>query len=170
MSRVLTIEDLYVPNKWVPFGAALTFHFMLLAWNPTLMSGNSMNPPEIMQVQFEDKLPIMAVKKPEPVVPKPVEKKIVKKAHKAGLSIAQHQQRAVPVTRHAAAHAQPTRHPFVSKITMPKFVPHESDEPIAASPAPGISAPSPHRMTQAYAPATKLHSKHARRARAGHQF
>lgn len=160
MNRAMAIEDLYVPNKWVPFGAALTFHCMLLAWNPTLVSENYMHPgPEVMQVRFEDKLPIMQVKKPAPVVAKPMEKKVVKKAHKAGLSLAQRHPKPLPMTRHAVAHAKPAPHPFVSKITMPKFIPHEDDEPIAASPAPGISAPSPHRMTQAAAPVRKLHSK-----------
>jgi len=161
VTRTLMADDFYLPNKWLPFGAAMAVHVMLFVWNPTLLSGGSYHvAPEVLQVQFMEKLPVMA---PQPVkpVPKPVEKKpVIKKAHKAGISVSRHQA-PITITRHHVQpqHAAPARKPFVSKITMPKFVPHESDEPIAASPAPGISAPAPRPMTQAFAPAPKLKSK-----------
>ncbi len=160
MARVGTIDELYLPNRWMPFGAAITCHFMLLAWNPTLMPANPLQrAPAPMEVKVLDKMPsITEVKKPEPVKPKPIVKKVVKKAHKSGLSLSR-PAKPIPVTTHAVVHAKATPHPFQSKITMPKFIPHASDEPLAASPAPGISAPSPHRMVQAFAPPAKLRGK-----------
>ena len=158
--QTATIEELYLPNKWMPFGAALTFHFMLFAWNPTIMSAaNTFHPPELMQVQFREALPVVEPVKPKVEPPKPVEKKHVKKAHKSGLSITHHPTPVAITRHHVVAHPHPAPKRFVSKIEMPKFVPHASEDIVAASPSPGITAPAPHPATQALAPMVPLKSK-----------
>jgi len=130
MARGLSYENVYLPNMWVSFGAALSFHVLLFAWNPVILSaGNSIHPgPPILQVQFQEKMPpiIQPVKAP----PKPIVKPVVKKAKKSGISINRHHA-PIKVTRHqpAPTHARPAPHRYASKVSMPTFVPHESDEP-----------------------------------------
>jgi len=145
--RAMTMDEFYSPNPWIAFGAALGFHVFLLMWDPTILKASAyhMSTPMI-SIKLMDHLPV--VQQPKPVV-KPVEKKRVKKARKNGLSM------------HRTAHPMPVshqrtmpkpkaaRHPFVSKITMPKFVPREMDEPIAASPIPGAAPAARFHATQA---------------------
>ncbi len=157
----VAFERQYMPSLWVPFGAAVTFHFLLLAWNPTMFaSGPGLPDIPTMQVVFKDELPPV-VEAPKPVPPpKPVEKKkeLPKKAHKSGLAMAHKK----PLPPAPVAHARPAPEPkkFVSKITIPKFVPHAmDDEPIAASPLPGITAPAAKPMTTFKSPILKSKSR-----------
>src|SRR5579864_4658278 len=162
-THVMMMDDYYQTNKWVPFGAALAFHVFLIMWDPTILKAGSYNfPPQIINVKMMDHLPVIEpVAKPAPV-PKPVEKKIehkhVKKAKKSGLSMAA-KAHPVPVSHQRIVAKPAAPKPFVSKIEMPKFVPHETDEPIAASPIPGVAPAAAHKAVNAFAPAPKLKGK-----------
>ncbi|HVO32368.1 MAG TPA: energy transducer TonB [Elusimicrobiota bacterium] len=149
------IEQQYAPRLWGPYSAALAVHFMLIAWNPTLfVGGPSFAPPEMMQVEFRDQ-PVMEPALPKPPPPKVAEKKKPRKArHKSGLA----KKAPVVAARHPTPRPAPKR--FVSKIAIPKFIPHSMDDaPIAASPIPATAAAAPRRMTAAFAPAPKLKAK-----------
>jgi TonB family protein len=157
--RVLRWEDTFAPSMKGPYLLAIAFHACLFIWNPTIMRSSDMKPiTDYMQIKFEDKLPEITKPEVKKAVPKPVHKKVVKKAKKSGLSMAKKPE-AVSVTRRAPAKAKAAPKPFVSKINIPKFVPRDSDEIIAASPAPGISAPAPRRMQQAANPGPVLRGK-----------
>jgi TonB family protein len=164
-ARAMTLEEFYSPNKWLPFGAALAFHMALLAWDPTILKASAYLPAmPLINIKMLDHLPVI-----EPVKPAarpPAHRAAVKKARKSGLSM---KAKAHPVTvsRHKAAPKVKTApRPFLTKITVPKFVPREIDEPIAASPMPGRAPAAARRMTQAFAPAPKLSGK-TRGVRAG---
>ena len=138
MMSIAHLDDKYATNKWMPFAAALGFHMFLLIWDPTILKASSyvMSTP-VISVRMMDQLPVIEQPKPEP--PKPVQRKIEKKpvhkrAKKSGLSPVAHAH-PVPVMHHHLMPKPAAHVPFVSKITMPKFVPRESDEPIAASPS-----------------------------------
>jgi TonB family protein len=154
-------EEVYLPNKWMPFGLAMAAHFLLLVWNPTIIKASAMHlSPQLIQIRFSTSLP------PILEAPKPVEKKksvtkkaAVKKAKKAGLAL----HKPKPIT--AQRKAPPAKH-FVSKIEIPKFVPGESAEPIAASPLPGVAPAGTRKVTRAFIPAPKLRGK-TRGVRAG---
>src|SRR5207302_9066207 len=130
--------DEYEPNRWVPFGAAIGFHLFLIIWNPTILKASPYTiATPMITVKVMDHLPVLEPPKRAPV-PK-VEKKPVHKAKKSGLSPVTHP-RPISITPH---HMTPKAPPkpvapklFVSRITMPKFVPHQADEPMAASPLP----------------------------------
>src|SRR5258706_11629892 len=133
-ARLMTLEDYYLPNKWVPFSAAMAFHVFLLMWDPTILKAGTYNmPAQIINVRMMDHLPVLEPVKPAPKViekkvVKKIEKKHVKKAKKSGLSLSTKAQ-PLAITRHKLTPkpvAAPK--PFVSKITMPKFVPTETDE------------------------------------------
>jgi TonB family protein len=149
-SQAMMMEEMYQPNVTLAFAAALGFHVFLLIWDPTILKASAyqMAAPMI-SIRMLDHLPV--VQQPKPVV-KPVEKKKVKKARKSGLSM-QRTKHTVPVSRsRPVLKPRAAPKPFMSKITMPKFIPRESDEPMAASPLPGITESAPHPMTQALAP------------------
>ena len=150
-ARAVTLEEFYSPNKWLPFGAAMTFHLALLAWDPTILKASAYAiPAQLINVRMLDHLPVIEPVKP---VVKPLEKKhAVKKAKKSGLSM---QARAHSVAGRIRRVA-PKAKAYISKITIPKFVPRETDEPIAASPVPGRAPAAARRMTQALAPPAKL--------------
>lgn len=159
-SGTLALDESYLPNKWIPFMGAFTFHILLFAWNPTILSGGNYRPSsELLNVTIRESMPVMEAPKPEV---KPVEKPpVVKKSKKSGLSISK---KAEPVTiskkpRVTPAPVKAAPKPFVSKITMPKFVPRSSDEMLAASPAPGVAAAAPHRAVQAIHQAPVLKGK-----------
>ncbi len=161
-SRAIPLQDPYSPNMSIPFGAAIAFHIFLLMWDPTILKAGSYNmQSQVINVRVMDHLPILEPVKP---VPKPVEKKVekkhkAKKAKKSGISMSKKAQ-PLSITRHKVTPkpvAAPK--PFVSKITMPKFVPTETDEPIAASPLPGLAPASPHRAVRSFIPAPKLSGK-----------
>jgi TonB family protein len=146
----MTQEESYQPNPMLAFGAAMGFHIFLLIWNPIILKASAyqMSAP-VITVKMLDHLPL--VQQPKPVV-KPVAKKAAKKAKKSGLSMHQAKHPA-PVTRHhSVVRPKAVPKPFTSKITIPKFVPTDHDEPIAASPLPGIAPSAPHPATQALAP------------------
>jgi periplasmic protein TonB len=160
-TQALRLDDTYDSKMTVPFAAALAFHIFLLIWDPTILKAGTyqMSAPTI-NVNVMDHLPVMEPVKP---APKPVEKKVqkkhVKKAKKSGLSMATKAQ-PLSITRHKVAPkpvAAPK--PFVSKIAMPKFVPTESDEPVAASPLPGLAPAASHRAVRSYIQAPKLSGK-----------
>jgi len=164
-SRALSfsMDETYEINKFIPFAAALGFHIFLAIWDPTILKAGSytMQTPTIT-VKIMDHLPVMG--QPKRMAPKPVVKKVEKKppVHKAKKSGLSHTFHAHPiaVTRHpmmAIKHSAPK--PFVSKITMPKFVPHEADEPIAASPLPGVAPAAQHRAVNAFATPKPLTGK-----------
>jgi len=162
-ARAMTYEEFYSPNKWVPFGAALAFHAMLLMWDPTILKASAYNfQAQIINVKMMDHLPVMepVLPKVQPPAPKPVEKKRVeKKAKKSGLSVHAPSHPA-PVTKRnivVKPHAAPK--PFVSKITIPKFVPTDSETPIAASPMPGLAPAASRRAVASTAPIIKLRGK-----------
>jgi TonB family protein len=146
--RAATWEEMYVPNKWGPTFTAVAFHAMLLAWNPLIMPGASLRPEiPMMTVEYRESLPPPPVVQPKPIPPPPPkkEKKIMKKSRHAAIASSRHMTH--PVVRRPKIAPKP----FVSRIALPKFVPHTSEDIVAASPAPGISAPAPHPMTQALA-------------------
>jgi TonB family protein len=162
--RMMTLEEYYLPNKWIPFAAAMAFHAALLMWDPTILKASPYNfAAQIINVRMMDHLPVLEPVKPAPTpVEKKIEKKHVKKAKKSGLSLSTKAVSRRPATARRAvwrAHPVAAPKPFVSKITMPKFVPTETDEPIAASPLPGAAPAAKHRMVQAFAPAPKLKGK-----------
>ncbi len=148
---------------WIPFSAGLAFHIFLLMWDPTILrAGAYQMQAQTINVRMMDHLPVMEAPKP---APKPVEKKVekkqkhVKKAKKSGLSMSTKAQ-PLAITRHKLAPKPVTApKPFVSKIAMPKFVPTESDEPIAASPLPGLAPAASHRAVRSFIPAPKLSGK-----------
>jgi TonB family protein len=158
--RYATWEEMYLPNKWMPFGIAMAAHFALFVWNPTIMTSASFRlQPQIIQVRYSEKLP--AVLEPVKPVPKPVvekKKAAPKKAKKSGLSLSR-KHSPVRARRHVEARAPAPKRPFVSKIEIPKFVPQVSDEPIAASPVPGVAPAASRKMTRSFAPAPKLKGK-----------
>lgn len=165
MSRAITLEQVYLPNQWMPFSAAMGFHFFLLLWNPVILSqGTSIKPPPPIEIKMADHLPSLDIPKP-----KPIEKKVVKKAKKSGLAM-QPKPAPVQITRRqpkpATKPAAEAPKRFVSKVEIPKFVPRSNDEPIAASPIPGLAPSAPRRMTQAFAKPQKLTGK-TRGIRAG---
>ncbi len=158
---MITLEEYYEPNKWLPFGAAMAFHIFLVLWDPTILKASPYSmAAQVINVKMMDHLPVLEQPKP---IPKPVVKKIekrhVQRARKSGLSPSAHAH-PVAVTHHKLmprANAAPK--PFVSKITMPKFVPHETDEAIAASPIPGSAPAAAKRAVTAFAPPPKLSGK-----------
>jgi TonB family protein len=155
--RAATWEDFYLADKRMPFIAAFACHAMLFVWNPTMMHANPLyrNVPTL-EIKYLDRLPAAPVKKP---LPKPVEKHKPKKAHKSGLAL-HPKPNPAPHISHSKPIPKPKPKPFVSKIVIPKFVPHTMDDaPIAASPAPGISAPAPRRAVQPMTPPQKLKGK-----------
>ncbi len=160
-TRMMTLEEYYEPNKWIPFGAAMAFHIFLIMWDPTILKAGSYNfPAQIISVKMMDHLPMIEQPKPvsKPVVQK-IEKRRVKKAKKSGLSMSS-KAHPVAITRHKLMpRPAAAPRPFVSKITMPKFVPRETDEPIAASPIPGNAPAARRRAVTAFAPAIKLSGK-----------
>src|SRR5690348_15984749 len=111
MIRSIASDELYQPNKTFPFGASITFHLLLLACNATILTGGSYHmAPELLQVQFTDKLPPLV--QPVKPMPKPVEKHPAKKAKKAGLSLSR-LHAPLSITRHPMpTHTQLTRKPF----------------------------------------------------------
>jgi TonB family protein len=124
-------DDFEVHSR-TPFGAAILLHGMLLGWNPTvLVGGSTLTPPPMMQVEYADKLPPIA--KPAPVVKRVVKKPVVKKAHKAGISLARHR---IHVTAHPARVAsKPPAKTRRAPVQMPKYVPHAvEDEIVTAAP------------------------------------
>ena len=112
----------------------------------------------VINIKMMDHLPVIEPVKPvvKPVEKK-IEKKVVKRAKKSGLSMASKPQ-PLAITHHKLT-PKASPKPFVSKITMPKFVPTETDEPIAASPIPGAAPAASRRAVQAFAPAPKLTGK-----------
>lgn len=154
----MTFEEYYSPNKWMPFGAALGFHLFFLMWDPTIMKGAAFNiPAQLINIKVMDHLPVMAPARP---VIKPAAKHHVnKKAKRSGLSM-HAKAHPTPVSReHQAPKVKAVPRPFISKITIPKFVPTGTDEPIAASPLPGLAPAAARRMTKAAAPGPKLSGK-----------
>src|SRR5258706_3486942 len=150
------LDDKYETNKWVPFAAALGFHIFLVIWDPTILKASSyvMSTP-VINVKMMDHLPV--IEQPKPVERK-IEKKRVHKAKKSGLSPSAHA-RLIPVMRHHVMPKPAAHIPFVSKITMPKFVPHQPDEPIAASPIPHSAPAASHRVVNSMSPRIKLTGK-----------
>jgi TonB family protein len=161
-ARLMSLEDHYLPNKWMPFAAAMGFHIFLIMWDPTLMrAGTASFPTQVITVKMMDHLPVMEPAKPapKPVVKKAEKRHAVKKAKKSGISMSA-KSHPLAITRHKLTRkplAAPK--PFVSKITMPKFVPTESDEPIAASPLPGMAPAASHKAIRSFIPAPKLTGK-----------
>ncbi len=163
-SRTLSMEDYYLPNKWVPFTAAFGFHIFLMIWDPTILKASPYTAAaQVITVRVMERMPVMEPVKPKVVPPPPkhVEKKHpVKKAKKSGLSMSTKAKPMAIIPHRKPAHvAPPAPKPFVSKITMPKFVPRETEEAIAASPVPGTALSSPHRAVRAFVPAPKLTGK-----------
>jgi len=156
LMSIALLDDKYATNKWVPFAAALGFHAFLLILNPTILKASSyvMSMP-VINVKMMDHLPVIEPPKP---VQRKVEKKHVHKAKKSGLSPSAHA-RPIPVMRHHLIPKPAAHIPFVSKITMPKFVPHAADEPIAASPIPDSAPAASHRVVSAFAKPIKLAGK-----------
>jgi TonB family protein len=161
MRPALTLEQYYTPNQMLPFVGAFVFHALLYVWNPTLMTAGKMTPiTPLMQVEFKDTIPLVEPPKPEP--PKKVEKKKVPpppKAKKAGISMTKKPLPIPVMKRQPPPPPKLTPKPFVSRVAMPKFVPRSSDEPIAASPAPGISAPARQRAVNAFKAPEPLKAK-----------
>jgi TonB family protein len=160
--RLMGLDDQYLPNKWVPFCAAMTFHMLLLMWDPTILKASAYHyAMQTIDVKVMDHLPVLEPVKP---APKPVEKKVekkhpAKKAKKSGLSISAKSHPLAVVPHKIAPKVHPAPKPFVSKIQMPKFVPTETDEPIAASPLPGMAPAAKQRAVTAFTPAPKLTGK-----------
>lgn len=130
MTGILLRDDFGTPSPWMAYGLAIAFHWMLIVWNPTLLTGGSgLKPPALMQIQFQDKLPELAKVQPAPKpVVKPVPKKdVVKKSHKAGLSMTKAQRQRLAIhPHHSQARAVVRSRP--APVQMPKFVPHASDD------------------------------------------
>lgn len=149
--RLLNWEEAYSPGHKGPFTMAIIAHAFLFLWNPIVMKAGQFNPAEMyMNVTYRDTMPVVPpppVVKPEPKKPEPKPPK--KKAKKSGLSMSQ---KPKPMTITKKVEPKPTPKPFVSKVTMPKYIPRSEDDMIAASPAPGISMPAKSQMTQAPAP------------------
>ena len=161
-AQLMQMDDYYLPNKWVPFAAAMAFHLFLVIWDPTILKASPYGfAHEVITVKMMDHLPVMEAPKP---LPKPVEKKIekkhhvVKKAKKSGLSMSS-KSKPLAITAHKVVAKPAAPKPFVSKIAMPKFVPTETDEPIAASPMPGLAPAASHKAVNAFAPPPKLTGK-----------
>jgi TonB family protein len=148
--RALMLDDWYQPNPWVAYGAAVGFHLFLFIWNPVVLKASAYHmAAPVIAIKLLDHMPL--VQSPVPAV-KPIQKKAVKKAKRGGLSM-HHAAHPAPVNRHRlAARSRPAPRPFVSKITIPKYIPVDRDEPIAGSPIPGTAPAAPHPMTQALAP------------------
>lgn len=168
MSRANALSLDQYSNNWLPLMGALGFHVMLIAWNPNVITPSAYKgPSQAMEVKILDAMPVV---EPPKALPKPTPKPepVVKKAKKAGLQVNKNQ--ALTVSKKPAKAAPPAPAPkpkFVSKIEMPKFVPRSnSEEAIAASPAPGLSAPAPRRAMQLATPAPVLKGK-TRGVRAG---
>jgi TonB family protein len=159
---VMAFERDYTTNKWMPFMAAMGFHIFLLMWDPTILkAGTYAMQSQIINVKMMDHLPVMEPVQPKPA-PKPerkIEKKIIKKAHKSGLSLSAKTSPMPIMPHHLTAKPIAAPKPFVSRIEMPKFVPHETDEPIAASPLPGIAPAASHKAVNAFTPAPVFKGK-----------
>ena len=52
----LPMKEIPMPNLSFSLGAALTFHVLLFAWNPVIISASQMQAPPELRVRFE-KLP-----------------------------------------------------------------------------------------------------------------
>lgn len=124
------------------YGSACAFHFVLLMWNPTLLSKSALQaPPLLMHIEFQEKMPDII--KPQPPAPKPVvqkkeKKKPLPKAKKAGLSRPKIHPVAVHTRKSTGAPARPKRAP----VTIPKFIPRSSeDEPLTGATHPNVVGP-----------------------------
>ena len=132
--RAIILDDYYLPNRAVPFMAAFGFHIFLMIWNPTIWKTSPYNASTpVINVRVMDHFPTVAPVKPKvvPPAPKPkhVEKRVpAKKAKKSGLSMSA-KAKPMAITPHhkIVSKALAAPKPFVSKITMPKFVPRQSD-------------------------------------------
>jgi TonB family protein len=154
----MTFEEYYSPNKWLPFGAALGVHVFLLMWDPTILKASAYKfTAPLINVKMMDHLPVLEPVKPK-VMPEPaVDKR--RKAKKSGLSMKAKAHPAAPLHDRVAPKPAAAPKPFVSKITMPKYVPTETDESIAASPLPGVAPAGRQRASRASGPAMKLSGK-----------
>ena len=64
-ARLVSLEDHYLPNRWVPFMAAMAFHAFLVIWDPTILkAGQSTLPIQAISVRMMDHLPVMEPPKP----------------------------------------------------------------------------------------------------------
>ena len=164
MTTVSLGHDIEMPSVWTAFGYALGFHVLMFLWNPTILTGGTANhAPLLMQVEFRDKLPVTP--KPQQVAKRIVHKQIVKKAHKSGLSLARAHiapittHRHKPVIRQAAA---PRPKTLISRVKIPKFIPHASDNDSLAMvnhPAKLATATALHPVTSPFQNTPVLHTK-----------
>ena len=155
------MDDDYLTNKWVPFIAAMGFHLFLLLWDPTILkAGTYSMAQQIINVKVMDRLPVVEQTKPVPKPERKIEKKHVHKAHKSGISMSRKSE-PLAISRHPMTKmkAVSAPKPFASKIAMPKFVPHETEDAIAASPIPGVAAASSRRHINSYTPPPAFHGK-----------
>lgn len=148
--RVAALDSRFAPNPWLPMMAAMAFHAVLLVWDPTILKASHFELAAPISIRMMDHLPVLEAPKPPPPVVKKVEEKKpapkpVKKAKKSGLSLSAKSQPAVIAPHKPAKVAPVAPKPFVSKISMPKFTPRDSDMPIAASPMPGMAPASSRR-------------------------
>jgi TonB family protein len=131
MNTLVMRDNFEMPNVWNAFGFAIGIHVMMFLWNPTLLSGGATHQsPLLMQVEFRDKMPLLP--KPVPQVAKRIQKEhLVRKAHKAGLSLASRSH--APALIHPVKHlmkvvSKPRARSRPAPMKMPKFIPHASDE------------------------------------------
>lgn len=147
--QVQALDTRFGSNTWMPMFAALAFHAFLVFWDPTILKASAYNVTAPISVRMMDHLPVVELPKPTPPPPvkkveakKPAPKPVVKKAKKSGLSLSSKPTPAKITPRSVPKPAPVAAKPFVSKISMPKFVPRDSDMPIAASPMPGMAPAS----------------------------
>jgi TonB family protein len=160
MSR-RSLEEVFSPNPTLPLFAALGCHCLLFILNPTILKRGTSSFGELppMVIKMADALPVLAPPIPKPEIkqppkpkakpkPKPVPKK------RAGLAPKMH-----PKPPIMQAKPKPVRRTFISKVELPKFVPHDNDELLASSPRPGLAPAAAKPMARAPMATPMLHGK-----------
>ncbi len=142
-ARLRSWDEAFISSKKGPFTLALLFHMSLFVWNPIIMKSDLKPQEEFLQVKYQDAMPV--IPKPEVKKPEVKKKEVAKKAKKSGLTVTQ-KPKPMTITKKVAP---PQPKPFISKISIPKFVPRTSEDIIAASPTPGLSVPARQKMVQA---------------------
>lgn len=141
--KTMTLEQAYTPNQTMPLMAAVALHAMLFILNPTILKRgvNPFNGFPTMVIHTADHLPVLAPPLPKPV-PKPVPKHEKKKK---GLA----RQHPKPIAAKPKPAPKPIVHkPFVSHIDMPKFLPRDNEDVLAATSKPTVAPAAKERMVQ----------------------